>query len=252
MGPLHPTPVDATSHSAVRSFSAPWTLPDGSLEVTITTTGYGALGQVVETLPTGFSYEGSETAASVDGQTVAFTLLGATSFTYAVIAPSAEVSYSSPASCWTRTRLQSRLAALPASGSVPPPRRRQSPPRRNADVDTLPLNEVRTNSATNQRAALLQEYIGYIQRIPPGQAGKLEPGDGERTQTVRRRLNAAAEALGKDLEVRRSANAVYFCTPDGRRRGRVLAGPAASPARFLDPTMLSRAIATKRCSTRGS
>ena len=42
--------------------------------------------------------------------------------------------------------------------------------------DILPLNEARANSATGQRAALLQEYIGYIQRVAPGQAGKLEPG----------------------------------------------------------------------------
>ena len=57
---LHPAPVDATSHSAVRSFSAPWTLPGGTLEVTITATGYGGFGQVLETLPAGFSYEGSD------------------------------------------------------------------------------------------------------------------------------------------------------------------------------------------------
>ena len=31
--------------------------------------------------------------------------------------------------------------------------------------DILPLNEARANSATGQRAALLQEYIGYIQRV---------------------------------------------------------------------------------------
>ena len=29
--------------------------------------------------------------------------------------------------------------------------------------DILPLNEARANSATGQRAALLQEYMGYIQ-----------------------------------------------------------------------------------------
>ena len=96
VGLLHPTPVDATSHSAVRSFSAPWTLPGGTLEVTITTTGYGGFGQVLETLPAGFSYEGSdlsEVAVAVEGQTVAFTLLGDERFTYTVAAPSAEGSY---------------------------------------------------------------------------------------------------------------------------------------------------------------
>ena len=93
--------------------------------------------------------------------------------------------------------------------------------------DILPLNEARANSATGQRAALLQEYIGYIQRVGAGQAGKLEPGVGETTQAVRRRLTAAAEALGKELQVRRSANAVYFWVPDARRRGRPRKGPAA-------------------------
>ena len=103
--------------------------------------------------------------------------------------------------------------------------------------DTLPLNEARANSATGQRAALLQECIGYIQRVAPGQAGKLEPGDGETTQAIRRRLTAAAEALGKELQLRRSANAVYFWTPETPRRGKAPQGPdrvvsrRASPAR---------------------
>ena len=86
--------------------------------------------------------------------------------------------------------------------------------------DTIPLNEARANSATGQRAALLQEYMGYIQRVAPGQAGKLEPGEGEMTQAIRRRLAAAAEALGKELQIRRSASAVYFWTPEAPRRGR--------------------------------
>ena len=48
---------------------------------------------MVETLPSGFSYEGSDlskAAVVVDGQTVAFTLLGDERFTYTVAAPSAE------------------------------------------------------------------------------------------------------------------------------------------------------------------
>ena len=96
-GLLHATPVDATSHSAVRSFSAPWVLPGGRLEVTIVVSDYGGFGQVVETLPSGFSYEGSdlsEAAVAVEGQTVAFTLLGDERFTYTVAAPSAEGSHS--------------------------------------------------------------------------------------------------------------------------------------------------------------
>ena len=93
--------------------------------------------------------------------------------------------------------------------------------------DSIPLNEARASSATGQRAALLQEYIGYIQILAPGQAGKLEPGDGETTQAIRRRLTAGAEALGKELQVRRSANAVYFWALEAPRRGRPRKNPAA-------------------------
>ena len=93
--------------------------------------------------------------------------------------------------------------------------------------DILPMNEARADSATGQRAALLQEYMGYIQRVASRQAGKLEPGDGETTQAVRRRFTAAAEALGKELEVRRTAGAVYFWAPDAPRRGRPRKNPAA-------------------------
>ena len=93
--------------------------------------------------------------------------------------------------------------------------------------DILPLNEARAKSATGPRAALLQEYMGYIQRVPPGQAGKLVPGEGETTQAVRRRLAAAAEALGKELQIRRSANAVYFWTLENPRLGRSRKNPAA-------------------------
>ena len=93
--------------------------------------------------------------------------------------------------------------------------------------DILPLNEARANSATGQRAALLQEYIRYIRSVSPGLAGKLELGEGETTQAIRRRLTVAAEALGKELEVRRTANTVYFWAQDAPRRGRPRKNPAA-------------------------
>ena len=38
-GLWHSAPVEATSHSAVRSFSASWVLPGGRLEVTIAVSG---------------------------------------------------------------------------------------------------------------------------------------------------------------------------------------------------------------------
>ena len=93
---------------------------------------------------------------------------------------------------------------------------------------TLPIGEARARSATGKRAALLQEYVGYIERVAPGEAGKLEAGEGETTQAIRRRLNAAATALGKKLDFRRTDNAVYFWSADGRRRGRPRKNPVES------------------------
>lgn len=85
-------------------------------------------------------------------------------------------------------------------------------------------------SATGKRAALLQEYVGYIERVPPGEAGKLEAGKGETTQACqRRRLNAAATALGRNLEFLRTDTVVYFWPSKGRRCGRPRKNPADWP-----------------------
>ena len=87
------------------------------------------------------------------------------------------------------------------------------------------LGKAREGSASGKRAELLQEYLGYIQRVPQGEAGVLEPGEGETPQAIRRRLNAAAETLRKRLDVRRSGRTVYFWASEGRRRGRPRKNP---------------------------
>ena len=77
--------------SATRTFDPESVVPDGQVVVTVEAEGYGSFGQVVETLPEGFTYGSTSLAdgAEVDGQTVAFTLLvaGPTTFTYTVTAP---------------------------------------------------------------------------------------------------------------------------------------------------------------------
>ena len=88
--------LEASGHSAVRSFSQSWAPPGGRLVVTITATNYGGFGQVEETLPAGFSYAGTslgDTSVTVDGRTVSFVLLGDRSFTYTVEVPGAEGRY---------------------------------------------------------------------------------------------------------------------------------------------------------------
>ena len=89
-------------------------------------------------------------------------------------------------------------------------------------LDVLTLGEAQANSVTGKRAQILREYMGYIDRVQEGQAGKLTPSEGETTNAIRRRLTNAATAMGKNLQVRKSENTVYFWVeePRVRRRGR--------------------------------
>ena len=80
---------------ASRAFSQAVVAPSGQLTVTISGAGTGAA-QVVETLPTGFSYVShspSDIAVATSGQAVTFTLLGNDSFTYTVTASDTQGSY---------------------------------------------------------------------------------------------------------------------------------------------------------------
>ena len=82
--------VEAQSNPrASRSFSAPWVLPGGQARVTVALSGYGSLGQLEETLPSGFAYQSSNLDASTvetEGRTVTFTLLGVDRVVYTVTA----------------------------------------------------------------------------------------------------------------------------------------------------------------------
>ena len=97
------------------------------MEVTITATGYGGFGQVVATLPAGFSYEGSclsDATVAVEGQSVAFTLLRDERFTHTVTAPSAEGSYSFSGALLDPSRAEQAIGGASTHqgrpGSYPP------------------------------------------------------------------------------------------------------------------------------------
>ena len=94
-----PTAAQQAGVSASRSFERETVAADAQdrrVEVTIVVSGPVGFADVVETLPDGFSYVdepvSSDSTINVgqDGQDVTFTFNGATSFTYAVTAPSAE------------------------------------------------------------------------------------------------------------------------------------------------------------------
>jgi len=84
--------------SSVAAQSATRTLPASvapgeTFEVRIVAADYGIFGQVIETLPDGFSYVNSSLPpeqVTQEDQTVKFTLMGETSFTYNVTASSVE------------------------------------------------------------------------------------------------------------------------------------------------------------------
>ena len=77
--------------SPTRSFSPASVAPGGQVVVTIAVANYGGLGQIRDTLPEGFTYVSSEPAGATFDQstrTVSFALVGDTSFSYTVTAPS--------------------------------------------------------------------------------------------------------------------------------------------------------------------
>ena len=88
--------VTPATWGAIRSFSTPSVSPGGQVMVTITANGFGTVGEVVETLPPGFSLAASSPgdAVTVDDREVSFILFRDTSLNYVVTAPSAAGSYS--------------------------------------------------------------------------------------------------------------------------------------------------------------
>ena len=89
-GPIAIGGLEASEHSAVRSFSSERVPPGGDMTVTITAQDYGPFAQVVETLPEGFRFLGaslSDAAVRATDNTVRFTLLGEEQFTYTSAAP---------------------------------------------------------------------------------------------------------------------------------------------------------------------
>ena len=65
--------------------------------------------------------------------------------------------------------------------------------------DHVPLQEavLKTATGTSKTAQINQEYLGYIDQLTEGQAGRLQPGVGESVATVRRRLGVAAKSSGR-------------------------------------------------------
>ncbi len=87
--------------------------------------------------------------------------------------------------------------------------------------DQVPLQEAKLKTATGKTAQITKEYLDFIEQLTEGQAGRLQPGEGETLATGRRRLGVAAKLSGKDITIKRQGNEVYFWvepTPRLRRQ----------------------------------
>ena len=93
VGLVGPGTVDATQHSANRSFSADSVVPGNTVVVTVTATNVGSFAQIVETLEPGLDYKPGSASldgvayklnVSAGGRTLTATLFGETRFQYSV------------------------------------------------------------------------------------------------------------------------------------------------------------------------
>ncbi len=109
--------------------------------------------------------------------------------------------------------------------------------------DQVPLQEALLKTATGKTAQFNQEYLGYIEQLTEGQAGKLQPGEGERVATVRRRLGIAAKLSGKDISIKQQGNEVYFWVePYPRLREQIRRSRGIPEGGYLPPSFVPRNI----------
>ena len=87
------------------------------------------------------------------------------------------------------------------------------------------LSEAQLQSASGPRAALMREYVGYIEGVATGEAGRLTAGPEESLTAIRRRLGAAARHLGREISIKRTEDALYFWHGGARRRRNASAQP---------------------------
>ena len=95
--------------------------------------------------------------------------------------------------------------------------------------DQVSLQEAMLKTANGKTAQITQEYLGYIEQLPEGQAGRLQPGEGETVATVRRRLGVAAKLSGKDITIKRQGDEVYFWVQPNPRLRRQLSRSQSAP-----------------------
>jgi len=110
------------------------------------------------------------------------------------------------------------------------------------EFTTVSVQEAQIRTIPGRQGKFINEYADYIQQLPAGQAGKLRIGADENHAAVRRRLVSAAQALGRNLIIKRSGSDIYFWSQERGaeqpRRGRPRHGRAGDnfqPQQFGTP-----------------
>ena len=122
------------------------------------------------------------------------------------------------------------------------------------EFETVPLQEAKLRTLSGRQGQFMNEYIGYIQQLPKGQAGRLHVLAHENPLTIRRRLVSAANALGIPLVIKRSGEDVYFWSEDRgdeqprtkrsytRRNRRGRAGDYFPPQPLIEPELGAQGV----------
>jgi hypothetical protein len=117
------------------------------------------------------------------------------------------------------------------------------------EFETVSVQEAKLRTLSGRQGQFMNEYIGYIQQLPKGQAGGLHVLAQEHPLTIRRRLVTAAKALGTPLIIKRSGADVYFWSEDRgdeqprtkrsytRRNRRGRAGDYFPPQPIVEPEL---------------
>ena len=88
------------------------------------------------------------------------------------------------------------------------------------EFSTLSLQEAILRTTPGRMRPYFDEYIGYLNHLRPGQAGKLSVHTDEKILTIRRRLGVVAQALRLTLTIKQSRNDVYFWEEQGQEAAR--------------------------------
>jgi hypothetical protein len=105
------------------------------------------------------------------------------------------------------------------------------PERTMPDFDLLPLDEAIDKLVSNTRSGPVAEYLGYINSLKPGQAGRLRIRAGEKLGLVRMQLGTAARMAGKQVVIRRSGDEIIFWVNETQRGDSLLVRRAPSGSR---------------------